>query len=91
VCNVLHWINRCLAAKDNRDSWLMCTTSALCKTIMTTVLTVMSGKDPHMIRVTWFGMVGKSGVGQSCTLGRATAVDSVVCLMSHLEEKSFWH
>jgi hypothetical protein len=43
-------------------------------------------------------MVGMLGVGQSRHLGRATAVDSVVCLMSCLEEKSFlalviaaWH
>jgi hypothetical protein len=27
----------------------MCTTSAKCKTIITAVLTVMSGMDPHMI------------------------------------------
>jgi hypothetical protein len=36
--------------EDNYDSWLMCTTSAECKTIITVVLTVMSGMDPHMIR-----------------------------------------
>jgi hypothetical protein len=34
-------------------------------------------------------MVGKSGFGQSCTLGQATVVDSVVCSMSCFEEKSF--
>jgi hypothetical protein len=33
---------------------------------MTDVLIVMSGMDPHMIRVTWVGMVGMLGVGQSC-------------------------
>jgi hypothetical protein len=27
----------------------MCTTSAECKTVITAVLTVMSGMDPHMI------------------------------------------
>jgi hypothetical protein len=27
----------------------MCTTSAECKTVITVVLTVMSGMDPHMI------------------------------------------
>jgi hypothetical protein len=27
----------------------MCTTSAECKTVITTMLTVMSGMDPHMI------------------------------------------
>jgi hypothetical protein len=56
---------------------------------MTAMLTITSGMDPHTIRITWVGMIGKSGVGQSCTLGRATAVDSVVCSMPHFEEKSF--
>jgi hypothetical protein len=37
------------AIKDDRDSWGMCTTSAECKTVITTVLTVMSGMDPHKI------------------------------------------
>jgi hypothetical protein len=36
-------------SKDNDDSWVMCTTSAECKTVITAVLTVMSGMDPHMI------------------------------------------
>jgi hypothetical protein len=36
-------------SKDNHDSWVMCTTSAECKTVITAVLTVMSGMDPHMI------------------------------------------
>jgi hypothetical protein len=40
--------------------------------------------DPHTIRVTWVGMVEMLGVGQSCLLGQAIAVDSVVCSMSHL-------
>jgi hypothetical protein len=57
---------------------------------MTLVLTVMSGMDSHMIRVTWVGMVEMLGVGQSCLLGRTTAVDSVVCSMSRHEEWSFW-
>jgi hypothetical protein len=29
--------------------WGMCTASAECKTILTVVLTVKSGMDPHMI------------------------------------------
>jgi hypothetical protein len=58
-------INGCLATKDNCDSWGMCTTSVECKTIITVMLTVMSGMDPHTIRVTWVGMVGMLGVGQS--------------------------
>jgi hypothetical protein len=34
---------------DNHDSWGMCTTSVECKTVITVVLTIMSGMDPHMI------------------------------------------
>jgi hypothetical protein len=54
-------------SEDNHDSWLMCTTSAECKTVITAVLTVMSGMDPHMIswnprlgQFGWFGLVGLS-------------------------------
>jgi hypothetical protein len=36
-------------SKENHDSWVMCTTSAQCKTVITAVLTVMSIMDPHMI------------------------------------------
>jgi hypothetical protein len=42
--------------EDNHDSWVMCTTPAECKTVITVVLTVMSGMDPHMIS-------GNSGFG----------------------------
>jgi hypothetical protein len=49
-------------SEDNHDSWVTCTTSAECKTIITAVLTVMSCMDPHMIRWNlkwvWFGLVG---------------------------------
>jgi hypothetical protein len=38
-------------SKDNHDSWGMCTTSVECKTVITVVLTVTSGMDPHMISV----------------------------------------
>jgi hypothetical protein len=53
-------------SKDNHDSWVTCTTSAECKTVITVVLTVMSGMDPHMIRwnLDGFGLVwlvGRSG------------------------------
>jgi hypothetical protein len=48
--------------EDNHDSWVTCTTSADCKTVITAVLTVMSDMDPHMIRWNlrwvWFGLVG---------------------------------
>jgi hypothetical protein len=43
-------------SKDNHNSWGTGTTSVECKTIITTMLTVMSGMDPHMISVNlgWF-------------------------------------
>jgi hypothetical protein len=48
-------------SEDNPDSWVTCTTSAECKTIITVVLTVMSDMDPHMISgnpgFDWFGLV----------------------------------
>jgi hypothetical protein len=49
-------------SEDSHDSWVTCTTSAECKTVITVVLTVMSGMDPHMIRwnlrFVWFGLAG---------------------------------
>jgi hypothetical protein len=36
-------------SEDNHDSLVTCTTSAECKTVITVVLTVMIGMDPHMI------------------------------------------
>jgi hypothetical protein len=36
-------------SKDNHDSWRTCTISAECKTVLTAMLTVMSGMDSHMI------------------------------------------
>jgi hypothetical protein len=36
-------------SEDNHDSWVTCTTSAECKTIIIAVLMVMSGMDPHLI------------------------------------------
>jgi hypothetical protein len=49
VCKGTRLYNGYLAIKDDRDSWGTCTTSAECKTVITVVLTVMSGMDPHMI------------------------------------------
>jgi hypothetical protein len=40
----------------------MCAASAECRTVMTVVLTVMSGKDPHTIIVTCIGMVSDVGI-----------------------------
>jgi hypothetical protein len=48
--------------EDDCDSWGMCTTSTECKTVITAVLTVMSGMDPHMISGTWVGLVESSMV-----------------------------
>jgi hypothetical protein len=47
---VLRRMNGCLATKDNRDSWGMYVTSTECRTVITAVLMVMSGIDPHTIR-----------------------------------------
>jgi hypothetical protein len=52
-------------SEDNHDSWVTCTASTECKTIITAVLTVMSGMDPYMISGNtgfWFGfgLVGLS-------------------------------
>jgi hypothetical protein len=55
VCKGTRLYNGYPAIKDDRDSWGMCTTSAECKAVITTVLTVMSGMDPHMISRTWVG------------------------------------
>jgi hypothetical protein len=49
-------------SEDNQDSWVTCTTFTECKTVITAVLMVMSGMDPHMVRWNlrwvWFGLVG---------------------------------
>jgi hypothetical protein len=57
VCKGTHLYNRYSAIQDDHDSWGMCTTSAECKTIITVMLTVMSGMDPHMISETRVGLV----------------------------------
>jgi hypothetical protein len=50
VCKGGHLYNEYLAIQDGQDSWGMCTNSVECKIVLTTVLMVMSGMDPHMIR-----------------------------------------
>jgi hypothetical protein len=57
VCKGTRLYNGYPAIKDDRDSWAMCTTSVEYKTIITAMLTVMSGMDPHMISGTWVGLV----------------------------------
>jgi hypothetical protein len=49
--------NGYLASKYDHDSWGMCTSSAECKTVITAVLLIMSGMDPHMISGTRVGLV----------------------------------
>jgi hypothetical protein len=57
LCKGTRLYNGYPAIKDDRDSWGTCTTSAKCKTVITAVLTVMSGMDPHMICGTRVGLV----------------------------------
>jgi hypothetical protein len=57
VCKGTRLYNGYLTIKDDRDSWGRCTTSAECKIVITAVLTVVSGMDPHMISGTWVGLV----------------------------------
>jgi hypothetical protein len=57
-------------SEDNHDSWVTCAASAECKTIITAVLTVMSGMDPHMISGNpGFGWVGLVGLLKWISLG----------------------
>jgi hypothetical protein len=57
VCKGTCLYNGYPTIKDDHDSWGMCTTSAECKIVITAVLTVMSGMDPHMISGTRVGLV----------------------------------
>jgi hypothetical protein len=57
VCKGTCLYNGYPAIKDDHDSWGMRTTSVVCKTVITVVLTVMSGMDPHMISGTQVGLV----------------------------------
>jgi hypothetical protein len=57
VCKDTRLYNGYPAIKDDRDSWGICTTSAECKTIITAMLMVMSGMDPHMISGTRVGLI----------------------------------
>jgi hypothetical protein len=57
VCKGTRLYNGYPATEDDRYSWGTCTTSTECKTIITAILTVMSGMDPHMISGTRVGLV----------------------------------
>jgi hypothetical protein len=60
-------------SEDNHGSWVTSTTFAKCKTVITAILTVMSGMDPHMIRWNlrwdWFGLVWLVGLSKWILLG----------------------
>jgi hypothetical protein len=60
VCKGSHLYNGYSASKDGHDSWGMCTTTPESQTVMTAMLTVKSGMDPHMISGNpgRFGLVG---------------------------------
>jgi hypothetical protein len=65
-------------SKDNHDSWGTCTTSVECKTIITDVLTVMSGMDPYMISGNLGWVFAKSWLG-------CVEVGSITLWVSHGE------
>jgi hypothetical protein len=50
VCKVARLYNEYPSIQDGHDSRGMCISSVEYKTILTGVLTIMSGMDPHMIR-----------------------------------------
>jgi hypothetical protein len=50
-------------SKDNHDSWGTCTTSTECKTVITVMLMVMSGMDPHTISGNLAWVLVKSWLG----------------------------
>jgi hypothetical protein len=50
VCKGAHLYNEYSAIQDGHDSWEMCTNSTECKTVLKSMLMVMSSMDPHMIR-----------------------------------------
>jgi hypothetical protein len=71
VCKGTRLYNGYPSSEDDHDSWGMCTTSAESQTVMTAVITVMSGMNPHMISGTWVGLawLGWASFGLSCSLG----------------------
>jgi hypothetical protein len=57
VCKDAHLYNRYPSSKNDHDSWGICTTSAESQTVMTVMLTIISGIDPHMVSGTWVELV----------------------------------
>jgi hypothetical protein len=68
-------------SEDNHDSWVTCTTSAECKTVITAMLTVMSGMDPHMIS----GSLGLVGLVRLVGFGWFVEVDCIRLWVGHGE------
>jgi hypothetical protein len=62
VCKGARLYNGYPATEDDRNSWVTCTTSVECKTVVIAVLMVMSGMDPHMISGTRVGLIESSMV-----------------------------
>jgi hypothetical protein len=58
VCKGAHMYNGYPASKDDHDTWGMCTTSVESQIVLTAVLMVKSGMDPHMIS----GNLGRFGL-----------------------------
>jgi hypothetical protein len=62
VCKGTRMYNEYPATEDDRNSWVTGTTSVECQTVITAVLMVMSGMDPHMISGTRVGLIESSMV-----------------------------
>jgi hypothetical protein len=58
VCKGTRLYNGYPAIKDDHESWGICTTSAERKTVITVMLTIINGMDPHLISRTRVGLVG---------------------------------
>ncbi len=69
-------------SEDNHDSWVTCTACAECKTVITAVLTIMSGVDPHMISET------QNGFWLSFLLGH---VEVGFTTLSVCHGETLWH
>jgi hypothetical protein len=68
-----------MASMDDHNSLGMCPTLAECKAIITVVLTVMSGMDPHMIS----GNLGRFGL-------ELRSVDSDSSGLCPVDSRSLW-
>jgi hypothetical protein len=69
VCKGAHLYNGYPVSKDDHGSWATCTTSAECKIVITAMLTVMSGMDPHMI---------SGNLGRLCLIGLVLVSRSIL-------------